>query len=157
MVPLALLITFALVAVVVVIIRVASPRRLERQPLQTLESPYRGPTEVRVLDAPAEVKVLDVSPAALWKQGAKGLLLGLFVSPLVGLPLALFVFQQPNVVMVGLSAWALGPYVYTVVAVQRGPRSRARAIGIAIGHSVTIALLLLAAVKFFAGFSIGLG
>jgi hypothetical protein len=153
-----LFITFALVAVVVVIVRVASPGPPSaREPTRTLESPYRGPTEVRGLDGPTEVRVLDVSGPALWTQGAKGLLLGLSVSPLVGFPIALFLFQQPTLLMVALSTWTLGPYGYVVVAAQRGSRSAARAIGIAIGHSIALALLWIGLTKVFRGFSIGMG
>jgi hypothetical protein len=152
-----LLVTFAFVAFVVLTVRAGIARSAERPSSPRLEGPYRGLAEVRVVEGPTEARSLDVSREALRKQAVKGLLLGLLVSPLVGFPIALFAFQLPILGTSALPAWVFGPYAYAVVAAQRGPRSRATAIGFLIGHSVAIAGLWLAAVKLFEGLSVGIG
>ena len=148
MVAIVLLITFALVALVVVTLRVGTPAIPEREPSSTVDSPPRGPTDVPSRQA---------SAAELRRERTRGVLLGLLVSPLVGFPLATLMFTQPALAMVAMTAWVFGPYVHLIVALRRAPRVKARALGIALGHSVAVVALWFAVRQFFAGLDVGIG
>jgi hypothetical protein len=88
-------------------------------------------------------------------------LLGLIGSPLLAVMAIAVTFSFPMIMLGTIPAWFFGPYVYAFATGRGGPRRKARAIGIALGHTTWVVVIALSltwfAHWFAANLDVGIG